>query len=184
MLKDEVSYRLASAFINEYRKHNSYLFTLKNVDKTKWWVHFEKASGYRSIKGWTPETHVKCCFEKYGKILPFRLYGKTAIEAWEEYHHRYDGKQSNDIITQMLDTYKKMKKWGGEYTADFYKNNKLMLKRKNLSIHFLSLSKEFRKINDEEHYYDKETLNIKRTIVFRNKKLYKKMKELFGSDFY
>ena len=184
MIKDEVSYRLASAFIIEYRKYNSYLFTMTSVDKTKWWIHFEKASGYRSIKGWTPEAHVKSCFEKFGKILPFRLYGKTAIEAWEEYHHRYEGKQGNDFLVQMLDTYKKIKKWGGEYTPEFYDKNKIVLKRKTLSVHFLSLSKKFREINEEENYYDRDILNIKRTVVFKNKKVYKKMKEIFKEDFY
>ena len=184
MIKEDISYRLADAFIKEYRKTGNYLFSMKSVDKSKWWTHFEKASSYRYIKGWTPEVHVKSCFEKYGKILPYRLYGKTAIAAWEEYQHRYNENNKNDYVIQMLNKYKKIKKWGGEYTPEFYKNNLMLLKRKMLSIHFLSLSKEFRRLNQEHHFYDEEELNIKRVIVYKNKKVFNKMKEVFGEDFY
>ena len=184
MIKEEVSYRLASAFMKEYKNYGSYLFSMRNVDKTKWWVHFERAAGYRSIEGWTPETHVKSCFEKYGKILPFRIYGKTALEAWKEYHHRYDEPNKNSFVIQMLGTYKKMKKWGNGYDSKFYEANKLAIRRKLLSIHFLSLSKAFRELNEIERYYDDDMLDIKRSIVYTNKKLYSKMKELFNDDFY
>lgn len=185
MTKEEVSYRLADTFIKEYKQFDSYLFSMRTVDKSKWWTHFQKAAGYRSIKGWTPEVHVKSCFEKYGKILPFRLFGKTALEAWEEYHHRYEGKQSNDFVIQMLDTYKRIKKWSkdGSYDPEFYKNNVIFIKRGILSIHFLSLSKSFRMLNEVENFFDEETLNFKRAMVFRNKKLVNKMKEVFGEDF-
>ena len=184
MLKEEASYGLARTFIEEYKKFGKYLFSMKTVDKSKWWVHFERAAGYRSIKGWTPEIHIKSCFEKYGIILPFRLYGKTALEAWEEYHHRFEEKKTNSFLIQMLDTYSRMKKQYGEYNLDFYRDNKLLLKRKTLSVHFLSLSKEYRRINDEDNYYDKETLDIKRQVVCTNKKIFNKMKEVFKEDFY
>jgi len=184
MTKEEVSYRLADTFLKEYKKHNSYLFSMKTVDKSKWWIHFQKAASYRSIKGWIPEVHIKSCFEKYGKILPFRIYGKTAIGAWEEYHHRYEGKQTNNYVIQMLGTFKKIKKWRGGYNPEYYKNNIYTIQRKTLSIHFLSLSKEFRKLNNEIGLYDIDVLNFKRAMVFRNKKLVNKMKEVFGKDFY
>jgi len=185
MTKEEISYRLADTFMREYKKFNSYLFSMKTVDKSKWWSHFEKAAGYRSIEGWTPEVHIKSCFEKYGKILPFRIYGKTAIGAWEEYHHRYEEKQGNDIVVQMLDTFKRIKKWndGEGYNWGYYSANLRNIKRGILSVHFLSLSKEFRRLNEEENFYELETLNFKRAMVFRNKKLVIKMREIFGEDF-
>jgi hypothetical protein len=185
MTKEEVSYRLADTFMKEYKQFDSYLFSMRTVDKSKWWIHFQKAAGYRSIKGWNPEVHVKSCFEKYGKILPFRLFGKTALAAWEEYHHRYEGKQTNDFIIQMLDTYKRIKKWSDNdsYDPEYYKNNIMNIKRGNLSIHFLSLSKSFRRLNEVENFFYEEDLNFKRAVVFRNKKIVSKMKEIFGKDF-
>lgn len=192
MTKEEIAYRLADTFMREAKKHNSYSFSMRTVDKSKWWIHFQKAAGYRSIKGWTPEVHIKCCFEKHGNILPFRIYGKTAIGAWEEYHHRYEGKQTNDYVVQMLTTFKKIKKWNhpnrkflkDEYKPEYYVHNRMLLKRHNLSIHFLSLSREFRRLNEIENYYDEDDLNFKRAVVFRNKKLVNKMKEVFKEDFY
>ena len=184
MLKEEASYRLASAFINEYKKFGSYLFSMKSVEKSKWWIHFQKASGYRSIQDWNPETHVKSCFEKYGKILPFRIYGKTALEAWKEYHHRYEEKRTNNFVIQMLDTYNRMKKQYDGYNPDFFRENLLLIKRGTLSIHFLSLSKSFRELNEEKGFYDAEVLDIKKQVVGANKKVYKKMKEIFKEDFY
>jgi len=184
VLKEEASYGLARTFIEEYKKFGRYLFSMKTVDKSKWWVHFERAAGYRSIEGWTPEIHVKSCFEKYGIILPFRLFGKTAIEAWEEYHHRFEEKKTNNFIVQMLDTYNRMKKQYGGYNPDFFKENLLLIKRGILSIHFLSLSKTFRELNKEKGFYDTDMLDIKRQVVCTNKKVFNKMKELFKDDFY
>jgi len=188
MTKEEAIIRMANTYWIEASKNNLYIFkrgeTGEGIFKSKFFNHFEKAAGYRSIKGWKPEVHIKCCFEKFGAILPFRIYGKSALEAWNEYHHRYEGKQSNDFVVQMLNTFKKIKKWKGEYNPEYYRNNIYFLKRKNLSIHFLSLSKEFRKLNEEIGLYDVDTLNFKRAMVFRNKKLVNKMKEVFGKDFY
>lgn len=184
MIKEEISYRLAEAFMKESKKNGQYLFSMRTVDKSKWWVHFERTAGYRSIKGWTPETHVKCCFEKHGPILPFRLFGKTALEAWEEYHHRFDDVNKNDFVVQMLNTYKKMKKIYGEYNPEFYKANQLFIRRGNYSIHFLSLSKSFRELNDKMFFYDEDVLDMKRIVVYTNKKVYKTMESLFGDDFY
>jgi len=185
MTKEEATYRLASAYIKEYRQVGGYLFTMKNVDRTKWIKFFERAAGYRSIVGWSPEEHVKSCFEKHGKILPFRIFGKTAIEAWEEYNHRYKNKIKNDYIVQMLDSYKKIKKWNKqEYDPTYYRSNILLMKRKTLSIYLLCLSKEYRILNKEQHYYTEEELDIKRVIVFTNKKVWNKMIEVLKDDFY
>jgi hypothetical protein len=112
------------------------------------------------------------------------LFGKTALEAWEEYHHRYKGKQGNDYVVQMLDTYKKMKKQYGKYCSEFYEKNRYQLQRNSFSVHFLCLSTEFRKMNEIENYFDKDVLNVKRQIVHTNKKVWGKMEELFGDDFY
>ena len=185
MIKEEVAYRLADEFLKEYKKTKPYpLYSLRTVDKSKWWVHFERASGYRCKEGWNPETHIKCCFDKFGPVLPFRIYGKKAEEAWEELHDNYDKVNRNDFLTQMLGTYKIMKKEFGGYDTDFYKKKLLFIKRKSYSVHFLSLSKTFRELNREENIYDEEELNNKRLVVSRNKKVIKKMKELFGEDFY
>lgn len=187
MLKEEAAYRLAETFINEYKKFGKYLFNMKTVDKSRWWVHFERAAGYRSVKGWTPEVHVKSCFEKYGEIMPFRLFGKTALEAWEEYHHRYEEDGKNDYVVQMLDTFKKIKKWSHNgYKADYFNQDLIPFwyRRNNYSIHFLSLSKTFRERNRVEHLVDEEVLNTKRQVVFTNKQVYKKMQEVLGEDFY
>ena len=184
MLKEEVAYRLSQSFFKEYKKrYNKILYNPKTVEKSKWWRYFEKAARFRNIDGWSPEIHVLSVFEKYNDVMPFFLYSDKALKAWEEYKAAFDHNKNNYLV-QMLDTYKKIKKQYGEYNTDFYKDNLHLIKRKRYSIHFLSLSKVFREINDIEHIYSNEELDIKRIIVYNNKKVKEKMKEIFKEDLY
>jgi len=191
MYKDEAAMALADAFITEYRKHDFRFPTMKSIRKSKWWIHFERAAELRHIEDWDAKIWVKCQFDKYGKILPFRLYGKKAQEAFQEYKHRYlDGEDDKErqLITSMLSTYKTIKIWCKKKNLpeinynEYFQNNINKAERGQLSQHFLSICRPFRE--NFEGVLDDDALMIKRAYVYKNKRLVNKLKEVMGNDFY
>lgn len=192
MRKDEAAMALADAFITEYKKFDFRFPNKNNIQNSKWWIHFERAAELRYLKDWNPTIWVKCQFDKNGKILPFRLYGKKAEEAFQEYKHRYlTGKEDRErqIISAMLATYKTIKLWckkndidGIDYDA-FFEDRFDKYVRGQLSLHFLSICKPFMELYFPEDH-DLESMKLKRAWVHRNKKLKNKLKEIMGTDFY
>lgn len=190
--RDEAAYRLAESFIKEYKKYDFKTFSMKNVETSKWWPYFQKAADYRTIEGWTPEIFIKCLFEKYGKILPFRIVGKSAEAAFNEYKHRYESSDPLMFIKGMLETFNKIKNWSIEKNfnepnfKEFFNDpiNIEKAKRGQFSIYFLSICKPFIELNKEKNLIDRNTLTFKRLSVTSNKKLLSKMKETLKEDFY
>ena len=190
--RDEAAYRLAESFVKEYKKYDFKTFSLKNVEKTKWWIYFQKAADYRVIEGWTPEVYIKCLFEKYGKILPFRIVGKNAEKAFQEYKHRYEESDPTLYIKGMLETYKKIKQWSldngfeeSNYIEFFNNTNNIeRARRSQFSIYFLSICRPFIELNQEQEILDRNTLTFKRMSIASNKKVFAKMKEVLGENFY
>lgn len=197
MLKDEAALALADAFITEYRKFDFRFPSMKTIQKSKWWMHFERAAELRYIKDWNAKIWVKCQFDKYDKILPFRLYGKMAEEAFEEYKHRYISGQDDrekQIIVGMLATYKMIKNWskkndindlGGVDYESYFRNptNFDKFTRGQLSSFFLSVCKPF-VCNYFPAQDEMDKMKLQRAWVHKNKKLKKKLIEIMGDDFY
>jgi len=191
MRKDEAALELADAFITEYRKVDFRFPSMKTVTNSKWWIHFERAAELRYLKDWNARIWVKCQFDKYDKILPFRLYGKMAEEAFNEYKFRYiEGQDDREkqVITAILATFNDVKVWckknnNGEINySEYFKNPRIRqrIKRKELSLHFISICKSF----DNQGLIDSDSLKIKRAIVHKNKKLKNKLIEVMDNEFF
>ena len=190
MDKSEAALSLADAFISEYRRYDFRFPNLNNIQKSKWWTHFERAAELRYLEDWNARIWVRCQFDKYDKILPFRLYGKMAEEAFQEYKHRYiSGKDDKEkqLINGILSTFNDVKLWckrnneGVLNYSEYFDNPRVRqrIKRKELSHHFISICKSFQ----NDGLIDESSMMIKRAIVHKNKKLSKKLKEVMGNEF-
>ena len=192
MHKSEAALALADAFITEYRKYDFRFPSMKSIQRSKWWIHFERAAELRYLEDWNAIIWVKCQFEKNGKILPFQLYGKKAIDAFEEYKHRYIAGRADrklQIISAMLSTHKLIKKWCNkqnlpeiDYEA-YFKSNIDKFTRGQLSLYYLSICRPFMEnfFPDQE---DMDAMKLKRAWVHKNKSLKAKLQEIMGDDFY
>ncbi len=192
MFKDEAAMALADAFITEYKKYDFRFPTMRTIRNSKWWIHFERAAELRYIEDWNAKIWIKCQFDKYGKILPFRIYGKKAEEAFQEYKHKYiSGKEDRElqIISGMLSTYKSIKLWCKKNDIKdidyklYFESNKQKIIRKQFSPYFLSICRPFMEGNflKEE---DIDLLRLKRAWVYKNEKIKNKLLNIMGKDFY
>ena len=186
MYLEEAAYLLAMSFSREYKKHDFRFPSINNIKNTKWWAHFLRAAELRSMENWNPDIWVKCQFEKEGKILPFQLYGKKAIDNFKEYSFRITDKdkdKESQVVSGMLSSYKKIKIWmkqnNTDKIEDFFKDTENIKKVKNgqVSKYLLSVCRPTYSI------IDKEDLMAKRAYIHQNKKIKETLKSVLGDVF-
>jgi len=195
MYKEEIALQIAYEFIRCYKKYDNKKYSRYNIEnseiikKSKWWEHFIRATKYKYVfDDWTPYVWVKCQFEKYGKILPYQLYGKKAEEAFKEYKDKVTENKNDrvkQIVMAVVSSYNIVKNWciknnnGVIDYNKFFENNELKIKRNEISDYFLAICKPYQK-----YIIDKEKFLLKRAVVHKIKKLKIKLKEIMHDDFY
>lgn len=192
MYREEAAIAIASSFITQYKKYDFRFYSIENIQKTKWWEHFLRSADLRFVEDWNSDIWVKCQFEKYGKILPYQLYGRKAEEAFNEFKFKYvEGKQDRikQLILSILSTYNTIKLWCKKNNNDIidYKKyfilNKTKLERKELSEYFLSICKPYLNLLKENNIVISDDLKIKSLVIHNNIKLKEKLSEIMQNDF-
>jgi hypothetical protein len=195
--KDLNAMKLAEVFVKHYRKYSFSIFNPKNAKESKWWNYFVKTVElYGDEEGWNPSEYISFNFEENGKILPFFLPTKKAFETWNNKRKR--GKTDIDvtIVKNLLSSYNMIKtfckknntEFSNQFFIGFYPNQ-LKLIRKDISIHYIIISKclfKFFKDNlkrESSIELDKTKVEKARMFIFKNKKILSKMEELFKDDF-
>lgn len=140
-------------------------------------------------KEWDIKKFIDIQFDEYGKILPFHLPRKEAWDIYIEYFRRGEVNKDKAVALALLNTYKRIRKFGTfeEFFND--KKNMLFVIRGEISPYFLSISRSFLKVyskltkKEKNNIIIKERLEICRAMVFSNKKILNKIKEVLGSEF-
>ncbi len=194
MHREEAAILLATSFISQYKKYDFRFPSIDNIQKSKWWMHFLRSADHRYLEDWNPDIWVKCQFEKYGKILPFQLYGKKAEEAFNEYKFRYiEGKKDRraQLVASVLSTYKTIKSWcnknnDGLIDYDNYiLSNKIKIDRNELSEYFLSVCRPYmNKLIETDDIEKINKFKTRRLVIYNFKELKEKLKLVMGDDFY
>lgn len=198
MNEKQKTIELANIYLKFFRGRFRYnLFSLKNVENTKWWSSFYKAvSFFSKDKKWNPHEYIIFLFDTFDKPFPFMLlYQKNWIAFLE--HKESRSKSETAIARSIVNTYNEIKLWTKKNNYDklavydFFSNKKnfLYLKSKRYSPYFLAISKSFMKkyleLSEEERkeIITKEELLIKRVTVKNDKKLDKKLREVLGDEY-
>lgn len=182
---------LAEQFRIENFKRTGKNLPIKIFLKEKWWNHFVKtATLYKDKPEWDPRLFIKTIFAKYDIPYPYHLSWKNTWKIYLEYKDFVNSKGIDyvSISKTLLNDWKKIKRYFGEKEInlpEFFnnRNNIEKIKRGFLSIHFLSLCKTFKELNDQYLYIDHRTLFAKRLVILKNKKINDKMKEILGNEF-
>jgi len=184
------AFLLAKSFLERYKKLDFRTFRISKVKESKWWKHFVSCVELRSSKKeWDTKRFIDIQFNEFGKILPFHLPTKKAWDIYIEYYRRGEVDKEKAVALGLLNSYKKIKKFGTY--KDFFndKKNMLFVIRGELSPYFLSISRSFLKVyanlteNQKKNIISKEKLKISRAMVFSNRKILNKIKEALGKEF-
>lgn len=178
-------WQLAKIYREEFIKHDPRVFKLSKVKESKWWNFFSRCIDYfGSREEWDTRLFIKSLFEKYGKVYPYDLIKRKNWEDYLDYKNsRIETETIQDILTAMLNDYKKMKKLMVERNIenyfDFFTNNYCieMIERGT----FDKLLFYFMKSSNYEY---NEKIVLRKMIVCRNRAALAKLKELFGEELY
>ena len=188
MLKHQIeqeAYLLAVEFINTFR--SKYGFGITHPDKvktSKWWGHFLKTIElYGQRPEWNRKEYVKILFRENGKIYPYYL---PSNNAWTIYTDNYIEKKDEDeykiILLSIIAEYKRAKKYFNEdglIDINTIKRLSSNIQRDMVSKYFLCILKPFYELNKERAFYDERNMKIKKALIFNNKKVLDKLKEVF-----
>ncbi len=190
--------RLAEIYLRNFTGKFRYrLFSMKNVEQSKWWSSFIKtASFFSDTEDWDPHGYVSFIFDLYEKPFPFVFVNQKNWIAFVE-HKKSRTKDDMAMVKSLLATYNEIKDWTkkNKYDKiavyDFFSDpkNMVFLRRGKFSPYFLSISKSFMRKYSElgekerEEIMGKEELFIKRITVLNNEKLANKLKEVLGEEF-
>lgn len=187
---EKEAFLLSKFFLQRYKKYELKTFKISQVKKTKWWSHFYNCVKlHYKKKEWDAKKFIDIQFDEFGKILPFHLPSKKAWNVYIEYYRRGQSNKDKAVALDLLNTYKKIKKFGT--FKDFFndKKNMLFVIRGEISHYFLSISKSFlniyNKLTEKQKniIINEEKLKICRAMVFSNKRILKKIKEVLGEEF-
>lgn len=190
--------KLAEAYLKFFLGRFRYkIFSLNNVENTKWWSSFYKAaSSFSGFKEWDPYKYASFIFETNDKPFPFMfVYGKNWVAYTEHLFSRT--KDENTMARSLLNTYNEIREWSikNNYESiaigDFLSNpkNYMFLKRGKFSPYFLSVSKTFIYMynsldeKERESIISENDMMVKRITVLNNKKVSKKLAEVLGEEF-
>lgn len=185
MDNDYEAFKLAKAFLHFYRRYSYVSFKLSTVKKSKWWNFFLKvANNYSHEKDWNAYIFIAAQFEEKGKILPYQLIEKDAYETYKLYRHRFEADTDKKIVTNLLLTYRRVKESNSSIRVFLEdKKNQLFIQRKNINPQLFFLCKSFYELGLDKQF-EKEEIDNKRAVIFANKKILNKMKEILGDEFF
>jgi hypothetical protein len=179
------AFLLAKEYVCEYRKKYGFNMTPYNRMKdSKWWPSFVKTIElFGEKENWNPHNFIRLNFEYQGKIFPSQLPTKKAWDTFIDNYREEEDINYKNIALALLNDINTIKKLKLEkIDLDSIRRLSFDIKRGAISIYFLSLLKPFYEYNKEENFYEEKELLTKRSIIYKNKKIYNKMKEIFGDS--
>lgn len=186
ILKQKV-FCLAKYYLKEQKKYTFKTFRLSSVENTKWWKFFlQTVEKFGNRKEWNVKNFVLSQFAYNEKVLPYELFSDKAWEIFLEYKHRFVNGNVKNIVFSLLDTYNKIKEWSTKqkfdkinFSAFFYDEKiKMFIKRGNYNTYLFTICKHF-----DKSLMDKNEYSAKRAMIFNNKKILNKMKEILDEEF-
>jgi len=194
-LKEVEAFNLAKIYLSFYKSHTNKHFHLGSVKKTKWWKFFlEVVEKFGDKKEWNPHVFIWAQFEKYDKIFPTQLPTDAAWSLFLDYRNRFQSSQKSEIsmAKNLLNTYNMVKRWsldngykGVDFKA-FFNNpyNMIMIERYTYDLTLFTLTKSFQECMElNKNILTEEEFNKKRALIFNNKKVLYKIKEVLGNEF-
>lgn len=186
---EKEAYKLAKIFLAIYKKYSTIHFRLKKVDKSKWWKYFIKiAKDHMQEKDWNGYTFITAQFEEYGKVFPNQLLNKEAYQTYLDYKERLERDTLKQILTSIVETFKLVKAQS-KGTLDIKKfliNNRSKLLLGNINPYLFLFCKSFYEEFDyedmESMFYD-EDIDVKRAVIFKEKKVISKLRSLLKDEF-
>lgn len=190
--KDKEVLILAKYFLQEYRKKRPYC-TLKALKK--YWKYFEQTIDiFANNPEWDSRAFILSLFEVQD-VYPPMLPTKKSWETFIEHKHRFiQYNNEKNLANSLLNTYKKIKEWSEKsgfnyinYEA-FFKDekNRFLIKRNNFNTYLFTVCKSFlqwyNQLEDKSFMSDIQFVS-KRAVIFQNKKILKKMRQVLGKEF-
>lgn len=198
---DLKAYELSKIFLIFHKRYaNNKCFHLGTVKKTKWWNFFvQTILKFGNEKEWNPYVFMWAQFEKYEKILPYRLPTESAWKTFLELKHRCTTTQQSEktLIKRLLVTFNVVKNWSlkNNYkkinVEAFFNDNKnrTQLKRNLNDAALFTVCKSFQRWRETLSYSDKdfvmsdEEFLKKRALIFSNKRILKTLRKALGNEF-
>ena len=173
--KENEALILAKEYKNQLR---SIFGSFTNTDK--WHKYFlNTVLLFSDNPDWNAREFIRTNFEQRGKIFPTQLPNKYSWQIYQEYKENKDFSDDKNLIYTLLEDFKKAKSYGFDLDKMFYSVN-----NNEISQYFLSIFKPFVEYNKKNKIISDLTLTAKRVKVKENKKLYNKLKEVLGDNFY
>lgn len=192
MFRDKEVLTLAKYFLQEYRKKRPYC-TLNALKKH--WKYFEQTvDTFASNPEWNARAFILSLFEERD-VFPPMLPTKKSWETFIEYKHRfvYHDNEKN-LVSSLLNTYKKIKEWSERngfncinYEA-FFKDekNRFFIKRNNFDTYLFTICKSFlqwyNQLEDKSFLPEMKFIS-QRAMIFQNKKILNKMRQVLEKEF-
>ena len=149
-----------------------------NIDK--WHKYFlNTVLMFSDNPDWNAEEFIRTNFEQRGKIYPAQLPNKYSWQIYQEYKENKGFSDEKNFIYTLLEDFKKAKSYDFDLDKMAYSVN-----NNEISQYFLSIFKPFVEYNRKNKVVSDLTLTAKRVRVKENKKLYDKLKEVLGDNFY
>lgn len=185
----DIAFAIAMEFSRGYRKkYGRFLFNLKKVRESKWWVHFERASSFierGNIKRFIPYFfNQDTLFEE--RLLPHVLVSKRGRELYKDFLALDRAGSSISSSDKIKSTLVEISKWCKENKIEnnkiksFVENrsNEMKIERGILYEPIFFFSKEY--MNGRQI----ENIDIKRMLFKKNhEKIYTSLKNILGDDF-
>lgn len=180
MINKEIeAFNLIKEFKNQFREKFDSFFYLK--DKTsKWYKYFlNTVLMFSDEPDWDAKEFIRTNFEQRGKIYPSQLPNKYSWQIYQEYKENKKFSDEKNLIYILLEDFKKAKSYDFDLDKMAY-----IINNNEISNYFLSIFKPFVEYNKKNKVVSDLTLSAKRIKVKENKKLYDKLKEVLGDNFY
>lgn len=191
------AFKIAQVYLQNIKRHTHKTFNLRNIKSSKTWPFFLRLAEQHMLKPeWDANKFIVFVFDQYGPIYPAQM--KTQ-KIWEEFvgTTKFVNIESDKkIALELLNSYKVIRRWCNKYKEDFsvkkyidQPKNRIFVKRGGLSPLFISICVPLLDFIYNLPEKDKDviiggSLENKRMVVFSNKKIVDKMKEVLKNEFY
>lgn len=173
--KENEALVLAKEYKNQLR---SIFGAFTNIDK--WHKYFlNTVLLFADNPEWNAKEFIRTNFEQRGKIYPPQLPNKLSWQTFLDYRENEDFSDEKNLIYILLSDFKKAKSYGFDLDKMAYS-----IHNNEISNYFLSIFRPFIEYNNKNKLVSDLTLSAKRVKVKENKKLYNKLKEVLGDNFY
>lgn len=189
------AFLLAKIYLQTMRKYTFRIPNIEFIKKSKWFYYFEKTiEKYNKEKEWDAKAYVEFLFEHYDKVYPTQMLDENKWKDFVDNRFKYEQVNDDVIIAQyLLNDYKYIKNWFKKNNKEFNlkeffedKRTKFFLKRNIISPYTLSILKNFLEfyenltLNEKIDIINPKDIIIKQMMVKKNKKIYNKLKEIYG----